>query len=310
MKYNCVQDVKLSLFSLGTVQLGMNYGVNNATGKPDREQAIEILNAAAAQGVNSLDTSIGYGDSELIIGDWLRTVPEERRPMIVTKVDQMDHSSKNALRKSIRKSLEISKARLGLERIPLLMIHDYRNYEQNPEEVNQVFEELRASGDIERWGISAYSHHDYRVLADSSADAVQIPQNIFDWKQIQNGGLSALEASGKIVFVRSVYLQGLVFMDPDRLRPEMQFAAQVIRKFRGFCKAFQLEPAVLAMSFVLSLPGISSLVLGCESRAQVAANATLIEKTVRLTDEQMNQVREAFEDVDPHVTNPGTWYNA
>lgn len=310
MKYNRAQGANLSVFSLGTVQLGMNYGVNNTQGKPSMEQAREILDATLTLGVNSLDTAIGYGDSERVIGEWLKNVPDDRRPMVVTKVDVMDHASPKALRDSVRKSMETSRKRLGLERIPLLMIHDYDNYAKNPEEVDRVFEELRASGEIERWGISAYSRHDYQLLADSTADAVQIPQNIFDWTQIQNGGLEALAKSGKIVFVRSVFLQGLVFMDPDSLRPEMAFAAPSLRRFREFCEEFGLAPEVLAASFVLSLPGVTSLVLGCERREQAKANAALMDKTVRLTDGQMNRLREAFERVDPHLIDPGTWYNS
>ncbi len=310
MKYTEAGGLKLSLFSLGTVQLGMNYGVNNTLGKPSREQSLEILSAARALGVNCLDTAIGYGDSELVIGEWLKGVPEAERPLVVTKVDQMDCDSKAALRASLRESLNASKKRLGLERIPLLMVHSFEQYAQAPEEVCRAFEELRAEGEIERWGISAYSRHDYRMLADSSADAVQVPQNIFDWSQITSGGWDALARSGKIIFVRSVFLQGLVFKEPERLQPQMAFVAPVLERFRALCGEFSMEPAVLAMSFVRSLPGVSSLVLGCERREQVESNAALIGKTERLTETQMEKLREAFEHVDAHVTNPGTWFNS
>ncbi len=309
MKYVEAGGLNLSLFSLGTVQLGMNYGVNNTLGKPSREQSFGILDAARELGVNALDTAVGYGDSEQVIGEWLKGVPPRERPLIVTKVDQMDFSSKAALRASVRGSLEVSRKNLGLDRIPLLMIHNFEHYAQDPREVCRVFEELRAEGEIERWGISAYSRHDYRMLADSSADAVQVPQNIFDWGQITSGGWDALARSGKIIFVRSVFLQGLVFKEPGKLQPQMAFAAPVLERFRALCGEFSMEPAVLAMSFVLSLPGVSSLVLGCERREQVESNATLIERTERLTEAQMERLRWAFERVDPHVTNPGTWFN-
>ena len=122
--------------------------------------------------------------------------------------------------------------------------------------------------------------------------------------------VDALARSGKAGFVRSVFLQGLVFMDPDHLHPQMTFAAPALRKFRGFCEEFALSPAVLAMSFVLSLPGVTSLVLGCERREQVEANAALIDQPVRLTETQMDRLRAAFEESDPHLINPGTWYNS
>ncbi len=309
MKYIKAGGMDISQFSLGTVQLGLDYGVNNVQGKPNREQAFEILNTALKLGVNCLDTSVGYGDSEQVIGEWLKSIPEPKRPLVVTKVDHLDCSSRATLRNSLRESLSVSKSRLGLERIPLLMIHNFEQYTQNPEEVGKAFEELRTQGEIERWGISAYSRHDYRMLADSNADAVQVPQNIFDWKQIVTGGWDALAGSGKIIFVRSVFLQGLVFMKPDRLQPQMAFAAPVLDRFHSLCREFSMEPAVLAISFVLSLPGVSSLVLGCERREQVENDAKLINNAKQLTEKQMNQLRAAFGQIDPRVTDPGTWFN-
>ena len=225
MKYIKAGGQDISLFSLGTAQLGPDYGINNTQGKPNSAQSFEILDTARRLGVNCLDTSVGYGNSEQIIGRWLKSVPEKERPLIVTKADRLDVSSKTALKASLRESLRVSKSRLGLERIPLLMVHNFEQYAQAPEEVENAFEELRAQGEIERWGISAYSRHDYRMLADSGADAVQVPQNVFDWKQIASSGWDALARSGKIVFVRSVFLQGLVFMEPERLQAQMAFAA-------------------------------------------------------------------------------------
>ena len=64
MNYVKACGLDISQFSLGTVQLGMDYGINNGQGKPNQEQSIEILNTAFRLGVNCLDTSIGYGDSD------------------------------------------------------------------------------------------------------------------------------------------------------------------------------------------------------------------------------------------------------
>lgn len=43
MKYNETKGVSISELSLGTVQLGVSYGINNQSGKPDRTQAFGIL---------------------------------------------------------------------------------------------------------------------------------------------------------------------------------------------------------------------------------------------------------------------------
>ena len=61
-----------SKFTLGTVQLGTNYGMANTTGMPDEKAAFGILDAAREAGVVSLDTASHYGTSEQVVGDWLR----------------------------------------------------------------------------------------------------------------------------------------------------------------------------------------------------------------------------------------------
>ena len=152
--------------------------------------------------------------------------------------------------------------------------------------------------------------HGSGELAATGFDATQIPINLFDWGQIENGGLEKLRRSGMMVFVRSVYLQGLVFQDPARLDPRMEFARDTLEKFRGLCKKYSLSPAALALSYALSLPGVASLVLGSEKPEQVEQNAALLEQAVALSDAQMAEIRASFLDTPARVLNPSMWFNA
>ncbi len=131
--------------------------------------------------------------------------------------------------------------------------------------------------------------------------------NIFDWEQIVNGGIDKLAKSGIMVFVRSVYLQGLVFQTPETLSPKMDYCKEPLEKFHALCKKYNLSPAEMAMSFVLSLDGIHSLVLGSEKVEQVEENTKLINSTIRFNKEQMAEIRELFENVDKRVINPSVW---
>lgn len=310
MKTKQVKGVELSALSLGTVQLGISYGINNADGKPDRSTAFGILDCAVNNGINALDTAAGYGDSEAVIGEWLKTVPEEKKPFVMTKVANLDCSSFEALRKSMKTQIAAAKERLGLSRIPLLLLHHFEEYEENREWFDKIFAELKADGDIRFCGVSCYAHHDYGAIAASGLDAVQIPLNIFDWRQIDNGGLKKLEESGMMIFVRSVYLQGLVFQKPDELDPRMAFARETLVKFRGLCEKYQLSPAVLALSYALSVPGVTSLVLGSEKVEQVEQNVALVNQVVSFNAEQLKEIHDLFVDTDFKVLTPSEWYNA
>ncbi len=302
-----VKGLEFSRLQLGTVQLGLNYGINNSGGKPDRELAHKILNSAIDNGINILDTAGAYGDSEVVIGDWLKTIPEEKRPIIVTKAANLDHSSHKALREDIINKAEESRKRLGVDCLDVLMLHHFEDYLKDKECVMDTLNELKASGVIRYTGASAYSYHDWKELAEAGFDATQIPLNIFDWTQITNGGLSELEKSGMMVFVRSVYLQGLVFQTPQALPPKMSYCVEPLKKFRGLCEKYSLSPAEMAMSFVMSLKGIHSLVLGSEKVEQVEENVKLFGNTIRFNDEQMEEIRGLFEVIDPRVINPSEW---
>ena len=307
MKTNTMKGINISALSLGTVQLGLSYGINNADGKPSQETANAILNAAIDGGINTLDTAGAYGDSEVVIGNWLKTVPAEKRLFIVTKAAGLDHSSLENLRKDLFGRVKTSKERLGVEKLDLLMLHHFDDYLCDKENVRMVMEELKASGEVRFIGASAYSHHDYGELADTGFDATQIPLNLFDWKQIENGGLKKLEQSGMMVFVRSVYLQGLVFQKPETLAPHMEFARPTLEKFQYLCKKYELTPAALALSYALPLPGVTSLVLGSEKAEQVRQNLALMDQAVELSAEQMAEIRELFLDTPEQVLNPALW---
>jgi len=311
MKYIQTKGLNLSQFSLGTVQLGMTYGLGEDRAKPSEDKAVSILDRAMELGINNLDTSNNYGDSEAIIGRWLRRRKAEglECPWVVTKIGPLNHGSFDALRDDILSQTESCQKTLGVETLDCLMIHSFEDYVDDRDNVRKVFEELKAQNAYRFSALSAYSRHDYSVIAESGFDATQVPLNVFDWSQINNGGMAQLEKSGMMIFIRSVFLQGLVFKNLDNLDPRMDFCAPYLKRYLELCKEFELSPAVLALSFVLSVPGVTTTVLGCDNVSQLEANSQLVEQTVTLTEEQMKLLHDAFYNIDPRVTNPGVWFN-
>lgn len=310
MKYIEKKGLKIPAFSLGTVQLGIDYGLGDNTAKPTKEFAFTVLDKAAELGVSVLDTANNYGESECVIGEWLKTVPEDKRPTVVTKIGPFDHSSKEALREDIINQTKGCLRDLGASCLDVLMIHNYEDYQKDPDVIKEVFAQMKEAGMYKCSGVSVYSYHDYHEVAKTGFDSVQIPLNIFDWSKIEDGGIEALRESGMIVFVRSVFLQGLVFMTPDKIDPKMNFCLPYLEKLRALCDEFKVSAPTLAISFVLSLPGITSVVLGCQTPEQVAGNCDMVGKAIKLTDEQMAKIREAFVNIDERVINPRLWFNA
>lgn len=311
MKYITAKGQTLSAFTLGTVQLGMTYGLGTDSAKPSEEKAFEMLDTAMACGIDNLDTANNYGDSEAVIGRWLQKRKSEKKalPWVVTKIGPLQHGSYDILRDDIYYQTVGCLKNLGTDRLDCLMLHNYEDYEQDRDAVRRIFEDLKEQKLCKMTAISAYSRHDYGVIADSGFDAVQIPLNVFDWGQIENGGMEKLAESGMMIFVRSVFLQGLVFHTPEDLDPRMDFCVPYLRRYLELCREFSLAPDVLALSFVLSVPGVTTAVMGCDTAKQVALNCGLFDKTAQLTKEQMELLHDAFRGIDPRVINPGTWFN-
>lgn len=308
MKHINRHGVDLSVFSLGTVQLGKDYGFGEFRTKPKKEYAFELLDRAIAGGVNTLDTANNYGESEQVVGEWLLGKAGEK-PMVVTKIGPFDHSSPEALRADMQAQTEACLKTLGTDQIDILMAHYYEDWEKDPETVSAFFADLKARGVIRFSGVSVYSHHNYQAIAGAGFDAIQIPLNLFDWGQIENGGIQALADAGMMIFARSVFLQGIVFFEPDKLDPRMSFCRPYLEKFRALCEEFNMSPSVLACSFVLSVPGVTTVVLGCQTLEQVESNCRMMDEVRRLTDIEMAKLREAFVNIDPRVINPNCWFN-
>lgn len=305
MQYVNKKGLDISVFSLGTVQLGMDYGLGDNTQKPSKEFAFSVLDRAAEQGVTVFDTANNYGDSEKIIGEWLQQT--DKKPFVITKIGPFEASSDEALRQEIIAQAEKSREDLGVPIIDMLMLHYFSDYEKNPKIVQETFAYLKEKGVYRYSGISAYSHENYHNIAKSGFDAVQIPLNVFDWTQIKNGGIQALSDAGMMIFARSVFLQGLVFFKPDEVESRIDFCVPYLEKLLALCEEFDMEAPVLALSYVLSVPGVASVTLGCQTPEQIDANCKMIDQVRKLTPEMIEKLREAFIDTEQRVIFPSMW---
>ena len=90
------------------------------------ERAVKLVQDAVALGIEYIDTSINYGDSELYIGAALRAIPAEQHPRIATKsrVIKPDAPTAEGVYASCLASLE----RLGLARVDLFQLHEAECY--------------------------------------------------------------------------------------------------------------------------------------------------------------------------------------
>ena len=129
----------------------------------DEERSFAVLDAYVQAGGNFIDTADiygrhgagGIGGSERIIGRWLAARGNRERLVIATKVG-MSAELPGLSRETIRRGVEGSLERLGVERIDLYYAH--RDDEQTPlQETLAAFAELIEEGRVRHVAASNYS---------------------------------------------------------------------------------------------------------------------------------------------------------
>ena len=96
MKTTTFAEYQLSQLMLGTVQFGMQYGIANRQGRPSYETVREILAVAFEGGVNCLDTAAAYGESEELIGRFLKSLDHEAVSVIIPGASSAAQATRNA----------------------------------------------------------------------------------------------------------------------------------------------------------------------------------------------------------------------
>ncbi len=274
----------LSEMTLGTVQLGLRYGIANTLGKPDRETACAMISDAIRLGVNSLDTAQSYGDSEEVIGDCLRQHPGMKDRLMVTSklvIETPDGAPDVDFEREISKKAAESLRRLGIGQLRFLLLHRAADMGKSGGAVARAMEKLIASGAVAEAGVSVYTEAEIReMLRFPVYTAVQLPLSVFDQKLIDSGILTELERRGITVFVRSVFSQGLVFMAPERMTQPVlsEYMLPHLLQLRVRCTQIGCSPSDYALSFVRRLPGVTSLVLGADNKEQVKEDAAMFNR--------------------------------
>ena len=279
-----------SQMSLGTVQLGLDYGIANTDGKPSLEQSHGVLRAAIGGGVTALDTAATYGNSEKVLGSYFREYGGRDGVFLTTKFGlNLPGAPKAEAKAAIRRSLERSLENLGTDRIDCLMMHRAEDFDEQGDAIAEALTELKAEGLIGCAGISIYHPQSLKKPLETDVfSMVQAPMNMFDHALKASGYLSVLRGRGIALIIRSVFLQGLFFLDPEAMpeSPLRDVAGEKLRMIRALAAREGMTMAELAISYIRDMPGVTSLVLGAEKPEQVRPHLTYFEEgTAALSDE-------------------------
>ncbi len=297
--------------TLGTAQLGSFYGVANMHGQPSLQTAYEILEAACQEGITSFDTAPAYGSSEEILGSFFGS-RRQFSPVFITKLDSVfrqaqDNLHAKEVKERLKKSLLASAARLQIERIPVCLMHDPGYMIAAEGTITEALCELKQDGLVEAIGVSVYSPEEVRTFLELDVfDAIQVPFNLFDQRLDREGLLQDLSQKCSAVFARSIFLQGLFFLNPDALPNSVICAAPYLKSLILLATDLGLTIAELAVSYVRDVQEITSFVIGVETPDQLRQNVKMW-SCRNLSPEERRQVNEVFKYIPEQVFNPTYW---
>ncbi|MET3698884.1 aryl-alcohol dehydrogenase-like predicted oxidoreductase [Bacillus oleivorans] len=305
-------QTKSSKLILGTAQLGSMYGIGNKSGKPTKQKAIEIIRYAFSKGIHTLDTAPGYGDSEILIGEFINEQKDKQEilPTIITKIPSVHLSSSissESIDFIIEQSIRASLNKLNLKTIDVCLLHHPNDMVTYNGHVVIGLLRLKKEGVIKKIGVSVYTPEEVKMAISLGCfDVIQVPINILDHRLIHSGLLHELSKCKIDIYARSIYLQGLIFLDPNELPPYLQSAKEPLEKLRKLSDQTGLSLSELSMLFIREIPDIKKIVIGCETISQLKRNLEII-TLPKLTDDIIKQMHLLFRDIPERVVNPTMW---
>ncbi|HJU60869.1 MAG TPA: aldo/keto reductase [Candidatus Binatia bacterium] len=251
--------------ALGTAQFGMSYGVANEFRQVAMKEMRKILDRAAQASVDTIDTAIGYGDSEARLGelgvhDW----------NVITKLPALPDSVVD-VGTWLTQHVSASLRRLRIRALHALLLHrpaDLIGRHGGP--LQTALRRIKHEGQAKLIGVSIYDPGELDLLWQTfRPDLVQAPLNVLDQRLVISGWLGRLNIAGIRVHTRSSFLQGLLLM-PARKRPDyFKKWASALDKWVDWCMGVGCSPLRAAVSFVLAQPGIEKVVVGVDSLTQL-----------------------------------------
>lgn len=252
---------KTSKLALGTVQFGIDYGINNSHGQISRSEAEGIVDYAFKHGVSVLDTARSYGHAESAIGEILLLKPSYRNIEVVTKISYDS-------RLSLSQNIAVSCYNLKRDYIDIALFHSFEDYKLYSHSINS-----NEKFNIRKLGISVYTNSEIeRILDDSRIKVIQVPFNLLD-NEYQRGEILRLAKSkGKEVHTRSAFLQGLFFKKPNDISPNLIGLRKELKSIQDLCKDYNVSLSELALQYCLSKDYIDKVIIGVDTLDHLKIN--------------------------------------
>jgi len=261
---------------IGTAQFGMHYGIANKAGKVSPENAVIIVRSAVESGITFFDTAQAYGDSEQVLGYAVKELNLQDRINVITKLPPaFDCETGGSIVDDVKASLENTR----VNKLWGLMLH--RAPRGIGFEAARKIEQLKKEGTIGNFGVSVYKPEDaIRFLDNSVVDMVQLPFNVLDRRWIDQHVFEKASQNNRLLFLRSIFLQGLLLMNVEELGMKgMDWARPYLSGLNDFVNEHGTSVPLFAMQAALQTAPEAKIVVGVETNEQMEENVRMAENS-------------------------------
>jgi aryl-alcohol dehydrogenase-like predicted oxidoreductase len=250
--------------ALGTAQFGFSYGITNRAGQVSKSAASSILELAASNGINMLDTAVSYGLSEATLG-----LIGIKNFKLVTKLPQFPGGCD--LQGWVSAQISESFFRLNIDSAYGVLLHTSQQLEGiNGVSLYRALQSLKDKGLASKVGISIYSPKELDSLcAKFHFDLVQAPFNLVDRRLLDTGWISRLKDKGIEIHTRSTFLQGLLLMNQAHIPLKFKPWKAIFDKWHNYLNENDISALDASLAYPLSFPEIDKIIVGVQSRQEL-----------------------------------------
>ena len=257
------------------------------------ESASSILSECLQGGLRLIDTSPFYGDSEIIIGRALQTLPDTLRAdvLISTKVGRYDWDKFDYSPERIRTSIAESRRRLGVTHLDVVFLHDVEFLASDMDVIYLALAtlfDLRRQGVVKHVGISGYPLPILLTIAQHQHGLSQPLDAVLSYCHLTLQNTRLLDyipqfrkAQVSLIFNASPLSMGLLrdSSPPDWHPAPPELRQQVFHIAQELKAKFDMNIADLAIRYAAylgSMHGIDTLVIGTATRSDAKAAVDLL----------------------------------
>ena len=282
--------------ALGTAQFGFTYGISNQSGQVGHEEALEILTHAEESGLDTLDTAIGYGESEKVLGEIGST-----RWNTISKLSAIPNDCFD-IESWVNDSVTGSLQRLQTQKLSGILLHRPEQLlNENSTSIYNALVGLKDANLVDKIGISIYDPHELDLICPNyHFDIVQAPLNILDRRLVNSGWLKRLAEQEIEVHVRSIFMQGLLLMSPDSRPSKFKRWDSLWNSWREWLKQVELTPLEACLAYALNQLEINRVLVGVESLVQ-------FKEILQAVSCKLVDIPEELQCDDVELINPALW---